>query len=274
MKISTEKFQVPKESNNILDLSKNNQAPLNHCMYCKSKDNLTDEHIVPFGFVNKGKGNISLKQSSCRDCATITSKFERDVLRGDFLGLRSILDFKSRKGKIPRELPLTVVRNGKEEEVVLPVEEHPIMLTFPIFDIPSELAGSEKTSIILKRQQPVFNFGKPIGEVLKDLDAEDLKIKQTYSTSFPRFIAKIAWGVAIAHGFETRLNDELCYAFMHDDNNLGRWVGTYTDSLEIVDGVLHGVRVREDAKIGYLVADVKLVADSETPVYGVLLGEL
>ena len=94
------------------------------------------------------------------------------------------------------------------------------------------------------------------------------------STDFPRFIAKIAWGTAVALGFEHHLNKELCYAFMHEVSQLGRWVGTYTDHLEKTSGVLHGVRLREDPLIGYLVADVKLIADSSTPIYGVLLAKL
>jgi len=48
------------------------------CIYCGSSDDLTDEHVVPYGL----GGKMILPKSSCRRCAMITGQFEGKVLRG------------------------------------------------------------------------------------------------------------------------------------------------------------------------------------------------
>ena len=34
-----------------------------------------------------------------------------------------------------------VIRNGTEEEISIPITEHPIMLSFPVFSVPSRISG-------------------------------------------------------------------------------------------------------------------------------------
>lgn len=49
------------------------------CIYCRAKDvDLTDEHILPY-FIG---GTHIIKDASCKRCAKITSKFERDIAKG------------------------------------------------------------------------------------------------------------------------------------------------------------------------------------------------
>ena len=49
------------------------------CIYCrKAGIRLTDEHIVPLSI----GGQHVIKEASCHNCAKVTSKFERDVIRG------------------------------------------------------------------------------------------------------------------------------------------------------------------------------------------------
>ena len=54
------------------DFSKRQYQAVNECIYCGSKSNLTDEHIIPYSL----KGWVVLPKSSCTDCARITSMIE------------------------------------------------------------------------------------------------------------------------------------------------------------------------------------------------------
>lgn len=246
--------------------------PFGECMYCGSKENLSREHIVPYGL--NGPGVIP--KSSCGSCSEITSKFERHVLRGPLWGLRAYLRFSSRrKQKLPKNLPFILKSKGTEFEVSLPIDEHPIMLTFPVFGVPT-LAGGKKVIGINIKGSAMYNFGAPVKEVLDKYNADDFRVTETSQpVSFARLLAKIAWGVAVINGQHAKLDSGLLDAFLYNPNDIGQWVGTYTDPLvKVESNLLHEIRIREDNEIGFLMADVKLFSNSETPRYGVILGRL
>ena len=253
---------------NFTDLNKQ-FSPLNICMYCGSKENLTKEHIVPFGLGGPG----AIPSSSCKICAKKTSKFERHVLRGPMWGLRAHLGIKSRRPKdMPKTLPIILIKNDGESEVDLPIEEHPVFLHFPIFAPPSKLTNEHVEGIKIKGIN-TYGFGAAIPDVLKKYNARDIRsTEQSKPVSFARLIAKIAWCVAVAEGYMHKLDPQLSDAIINNPNNIGKFVGTYTDPLVSTQGMLHEIRLREDGK--YLFADVQLFCATQTPRYGVILGEL
>jgi hypothetical protein len=63
--------------------------PLGSCINCGETDptQLTDEHIVPLALLPKG-GDWFLPKSSCKACADITKRFERQVCGEMFGALR------------------------------------------------------------------------------------------------------------------------------------------------------------------------------------------
>ena len=79
------------------------------CIYCGAESELTTEHIIPFGL----GGKSILHGASCKKCAAITSKFERDVLKGTYNDFRISWDFPSRKKK---ERPKTLILNVEPNE--------------------------------------------------------------------------------------------------------------------------------------------------------------
>lgn len=257
-------------SNGLKDL-RSEFKPLNRCMYCGKVSDLRREHIVPYGLGGPG----TVPRGSCGKCAIITSRFERDVLRGPFWGLRAYLRLSTRRpASQPKHLPLIVVRGGKEHEESVPVVEHPIMLSFPLFAVPSLLTGKHIQGISI-RGVATFNFGKSLVDVKRSLGADDLRFTESSRpVSFARMLAKIAWATAIAHGHGDDLDPGLCNAILHTPDDIGRWVGTYTDPLEATPGLLHEIRLRQDHEKQMLIADVKLFANSRTPRYGVILGRL
>ena len=255
----------------FIDLS-NQLAALGECMYCGATSKLTREHIVPYGLGGPG----AMPKSTCPECADITSKFEREVLRGPLRGLRAYMRLSSRrKNQMPMSMPFILIRNGKEEEVSLPISQHPVMITFPAFAVPSKLTGKHVSGVTV-RGAFLFNFGKPLDEVLREHDAEHYRVTETSRPlAFARLLAKIAWGIAIASGYHKQLDPELRDSFLYSPDTIGQWVGTYSDPLKGPEkNMLHEIRIHEDYKSGFLIGDIRLFSLFQTPQYGVILGKL
>lgn len=236
-------------------------------MYCGDTNNLSKEHIVPYGLGGPGV----IPASSCSNCAQITSKFEMDVLRSSIWGLRSHLKLSTRRrNKMPKELPLILVRDKGEEEVNIPIEEHPVLLSFPLFSPPSMLTGNHIEGIHI-RGANLYGFGAAIEKVLKEYNAKGVKtVDESKPVSFARMIAKIAWGIAVAEGLINQLDERLGEAIINKPSDIGRWVGTYTDPPDSNHKLLHEIKLRKDEK--FLYGDVQLFAATKTPRYGVILG--
>ncbi|MBK7171224.1 MAG: hypothetical protein IPH83_18995 [Gammaproteobacteria bacterium] len=247
--------------------------PLGYCIYCGSVDALTDEHIVPFGLGGPGV----LPASSCRTCATETGRFEQDVLRGPFWALRAHLGLKSRRpNDSPTEQTLVVVRGGQEEAVSLSLNEHPLCLNFLQFAMPGRLSGRSVKGITILGHF-LYNFGRPMADVMKDAGADDLKFSQAWKPiSFARMIAKIGWSMACAerHHLKLKPNDTVARIIVDEPDQIGDWVGSFTGDLEAVSGTLHEIRIREDRDRNFMLAEVQLFSYTNTPRYGVILGSL
>ncbi len=61
---------------------------------------------------------------------------------------------------------------------------------------------------------------------------------------------------------------------LNDESRIGIWVGCYSSDVDRVPGTLHAVKTVGDEKLGLLLAIVKLLSFSQTPVYVAVLGKL
>jgi hypothetical protein len=250
-------------------------AAVGKCIYCGATERLENEHIVPYAL----NGSTILPRSTCRSCAKITGQFEQSVLRGPMRAVRVLRQFKSRTkhADAPRTAALSILRGGNEESVDLPLEEYPILLHFPLFAPPGYLTPSEYSSGIRLTGVATILFGPPPEEVARRLGATKLNLSQGYyPAAFGRMIAKIAYSYAFAEGATQGLRQvsPMLPALLGKSDDIGRWVGTLPKQLETHPGLLHRLALREDRENGLLVAEVQLFADSSTPSYGVVLGEL
>lgn len=244
-----------------------------HCIYCGSNSELTDEHIVPYGL----GGSAVLPKSSCRNCAKITGRIEQFVLRGEMWAVRAALGLSTRSRKeSPKELPIKLIRQGVTEEVMLPIERHPVILSFPIF-VPPGIVTGENPKGITFRYMAMMGFGKPLKDVLRDEGADDAQFTHTYKIpEFAKMLAKMGWSMAAAEGLLDRIDpaETVLEAFMNENSSIGYWVGTYQGQLKREAGTLHSIRFEEKKEQGLLVAVIKLFSFSQTPEYGVVLGRI
>ena len=150
--------------------------PVKHCIYCGATDNLQKEHILPFRL----SGTAVLPDSTCSKCASITDRQEGLVLRGPMRAVRVYRDLKSRsrhKGA-PKEYSRTIMRGSVQETVMLPLDEYPIWLHFPIFPPPAFLNPSGYTNGIRIKGTATVSFGPKPAEVSRNLGATSISLTQ------------------------------------------------------------------------------------------------
>src|ERR1700730_14605404 len=112
--------------------------PPNCCAYCAATDNLSTEHIIPYGLGS----DLVLPKSSCEACRKATSKVEDFVLRRYLCPLRSYLSLPSRKPlQRPDGYKLTLKRDGRSWARKVKISDHPGNIRFVMFDPPGRVLG-------------------------------------------------------------------------------------------------------------------------------------
>lgn len=247
------------------------------CIYCGSADNLSDEHIIPYGL----GGNLELPKSSCSRCAKITSKFELAVLRGSMHPARIYRKIQSRKNheNAPSKYAVTIEESGTTKSIEVPLEDYPILVTFPLFEVPGYLLGNQEPKGINLTGCATISFGcKPEDTLLKH-NGSRIVVRPVNDTpvDFARMIAKIAFSMAVAIDAFEGANYSKSFvlpAILGEKDDIGQWVGTITEPIISSKYYLHRVLVHRDIEKGLLIGDVQIFSDSQTPRYGVILGQL
>ena len=261
----------------VPELEHHDYQPIGRCIYCGSTEDLTDEHIVPYGL----GGNLILPKSSCKVCAGITSKFELSVQRGSMQPARVYRDIQSRKQHetAPEIYSLIVEKDNKSESISVPLDEYPILVTFPIFSVPGYLLNEKETKGIKLQGNVSISFGMKPGDVIKKYGATRLVVEPAGDkpTDFARMIAKIAFSMGVATGAFGDIDYAKSFvlpAILGERDNIGHFVGTITEPIVSPKYHLHRVLIHPDEEKGLLIGDVQIFSDSETPRYGVILSEL
>jgi hypothetical protein len=164
-----------------------------------------------------------------------------------------------------------------EQSIELPINEFPILLHFPIFEPPAYLNPNAYEKGILMSGVVTVSFGPRPEEVARTLGATSISITQNQEpVAFARMIAKIAYSWAAAEGKLRLLRSvsPVVPAILGKRDDIGRWVGTVTDPIEKHVGLLHRILIHEDQDRHLLIGEVHLFSDSETPKYGVILGQI
>lgn len=254
------------------------------CIYCMclpgSDADLTDEHIVPFGL----GGRLVLRKSSCRTCATLTSRDERFLLRSMLAEARSQLDLPTRR---PAARPSTFKMGVFEaqEDGGLPKdmgtagfawrevgpENRPTVVMLPGFSPPGVLWGRPPTDQFQVTRLNTYVDGAARKPAL-DAGTEAAVFQQLSPDVLCRVLAKIAHGAAVAElglsGFLPLLPDLVLGRSTH----LSHFVGSPISRSRQAAKARYEITL--NLRQGYIVATVRLFADLRLPAYEVVVGTL
>lgn len=202
-------------------------TPVGECIYCGSREGLTDEHIIPLAL----NGNMVLPKSSCQDCNRMTSRFERRVLRGLMLDARLAADFKSRRRKDrPEDIRVRLVEpEGHIRETDVPRLEAPGLLMLPTFAKPAFLTREHPVDGIKIEGYQLMNVGSQ--QDLTEFARRNAAIGvQAHSVpdieALGQMLAKIAYSFAVAVTGVIGRDSSPLPDLMRDPSNNGRWIGS------------------------------------------------
>ncbi len=256
-----------------MDLAQQKYSPTNVCIYCGTIDDLRDEHIISSGL----GGKAILPKSTCGKCSIVTGRIERFVLRGSMRSVRVFLKLRSRRpNDVPTEYPIRIIRGNRAETIGLPLEEYPILLPMPIFDIPSFLSGDEETKGIKIIGVDTISFGPRPEEVGKKIKAKIIEVtpEKDFPNEFARMLAKIIYVYATAElGLSKTKEAFVLPAILGQKDDIGRWVGTIRRETEPKKNLLHRLKLIQEKEKQLLLGEVQLFADSLGPTYGIVIGK-
>jgi hypothetical protein len=243
------------------------------CIYCGTTNPpLTDEHVIPYGF----NGDVKLLEASCQECAKITSRFERIILRDSLFVLRAALGSKTRNKKerdVPR--PMVIVKDGVKQTIKAHWKDHWKVILLPVFKPPAFLDGRAYSGGIETTHVEVITIPETPGETLKKHDADDVINSMPnplrVATAYAKLLAKIGYGLAVQKLEMDAIEEaHLVRGILGQSNDLGRWVGC--DEQKIVSSTKYQhCATRLNITNGLITVRVKLFDGTE---YIVVVGRL
>ncbi|OFY37450.1 MAG: hypothetical protein A2Z69_03385 [Bacteroidetes bacterium RBG_13_44_24] len=244
--------------------------PLNECIYCRSKTNLSDEHILPLAL----HGRWILPKASCKKCADITSSFELDVCRNIFGETRAYLKFPTRR-KHPADFSMTIEKKGTKEALDVPIMEYGGRITFFFFTPPAYLLGrKDKTGINICGSQLYRIGGIEEKQLVDKYNAKAIEFHmKTKPTNFARMLAKIAYGFAVSKYGLNNFRPLILPAILGEKDDIGMWVGCEAQEQENFpkEDFVVNLSVKEDI----IYSRIKFFGKFEqVPTYLVVVGEI
>jgi len=227
--------------------------PLNRCAYCPSTENLSAEHIIPFGL----GGNLVLPMASCEVHRKATCKVEDFVLRKYLCALRSHLSLPSRKPHLrPDRYPLVLRKGTHSWKKKVRLSEHPGVVRFVMFEPPGKVEGrppEQKTFSV--RFLTAFIF-PDMADRLARLGADAAEDRVVMGAmSLARMLAKIAHAFAVAElGVDAFEKTYVTHLVLNDAPDWNYWVGGYDRGRQVEARELHELRfLRRDQDLSVIV---------------------
>ena len=245
------------------------------CIYCGSTEDLSEEHIVPYGL----GAEWVLEKASCRKHRDITSKFEMEILRKLWGPVRAAMNIQSRRGHEGKSYPVNIIQqNGETATVHLDAAKFGAPMHYLMLPCPRYLSGEISDEDL--------SFHGRVTHILPDPERFRNEMRRAFNpkrvditisfrpVAFAQLLAKIAYGFAIGHyGIE---GIETCYLLNAIDTGagIGRWVGCLDhgstsagkELIEIEGGFIN-TQCRD------IVVQIRLYGSLRSPTYIVVVGE-
>ena len=248
-----------------------NARDVGECIYCGFVgDSLEKEHAVPYGL----NGPWTLLRASCRQCATVTSRFERDTLRDLWAAIRPVLEMQTRRSRKsrPGTFPLVLESNGAQRTVHVSPNKFPLYLPSPLLPPPGVLTGIPPAPEISAELNFIHIAGPSFEEVARHYDVDFVGARLTFSPyEFARTLAKIAFSAAVyALGIAPFTHTPIRRVILGADPCIGRWVGSWTGEPMTEAKGLHAMQIRASGTEIHVF--LRLFAQFNAPEYQVVLG--
>lgn len=257
--------------------------PVGRCIYCGTKQNLTREHIVPFGL----GGERTLPEASCVPCSKVTGGVELRCLRDMFSPIRAKLGMRSRHKKVrQKKLALEVHFEGRYATHNLPIDDYPTIVGLFSFDLPRLLSGKLPQIDGSRLAAPgLYGLNIDVQSYIEKYaskhGAKGVSFGKINPGLFSRMLAKVAHAYAVAEygldGFTPLLLDLILKGSDDASDLVGGELETPRSAIrpqETID--LHAIMLDEREIRGklYLMATIQLFACLGAPTYYVVVGEL
>lgn len=239
------------------------------CIYCYAVDRrLSDEHIVPFSF----GGQHVIQKASCQECADITSRFEKDVMRELWGDARNAVNAPSRrKNKRP-----THINVGYPNSIRITYNDYPPAFVFYKMTPPGILRGIEPD--LDTSYQWTFSVicdEKRLNEFSTKYQLAHTAKFRNVPHSFGRMIAKIGYGHILIVLDIADFNPLILDIITGKNKNISYLVGDFGEEIDPKKGIgyelstiLHGT-----VEGLWIIAKIRLLANCHTPTYLVVVGQ-
>lgn len=245
--------------------------PYLFCIYCGAIDDLTDEHVVPYGL----SGEHILKKASCKNCASVTTKFERDVLRNMVAVVRAKLNLKTRRKKErPTAFNLGIGRGEERRNICVPVDQHPGVFAMPVY-APAKRLNKLPGPMLPPVTDVMLGYDRDLlTDYAEGQVSVDIAVPNTHDlASLPRMIAKIGYCFAIS--CIPAEHWEVLYpisAILGTSNDVHDIVGASLDPIDGTDDGLHQMIMEQTGDD--MTVFLRLFPALGTPWYHVVVGRL
>ncbi len=244
------------------------------CIYCGVKGvELTDEHIVPYSL----GGSHVLRNASCLRCADITKKFEQRVARDLWGDARTSFNAPTRRKRERKSIIVVPDPHDRTKSLTVPASEYPAGLVFYKMSKAGLLQGLHETvdlsgawqMVVIDDDERRRNFVKkhPGKLVIKFRHVPD---------AFGRLLAKVGYGQLLT-ALDPGDFRPICLPYITGEkSNLSYVVGGTLDDQkpEPQNGYSLSTVVFGSSSRLMLVALVRLYANTHSPVYHVVVGDV
>lgn len=245
------------------------------CIYCGATNvPLKDEHIVPLSL----GGTHVIRDASCAKCEDITKRFEQKVARDLWGDARTSFNAPTRRKKERRTHIEMQTAEDPNRQLLVPAGEYPAGFVFYKMDRAGILRGMSEDKDLSKYWQViVLDDDKRRKAFIEKYPAHKPVLKFRHvPDAFGRLLAKIGYGQTL-----TLLDPgdfrPLCLPYITGEKRNVSYVvgGTLADQLPEPDnGYRLSTLVIGDLSKMFVVAEVRLYANTHAPAYHVVAGDV
>lgn len=247
--------------------------PKDACIYCGKRVLLTDEHVVPLAI----GGQHILRKASCVMCADITKKFEQDVMRGLWGQARASYNAPTRRKKERAKSFILKDPKGAAEDLTVLAQHYPAPMIFYYMPVAGILAGTDR--LVDRSREWVLKAIVDDARVREFEKKHPGRLTSSFKhvpQSFGRMLAKIGH-CQVMTALDFGDFAPICLPYiLGKKSNVSYVVGsgpTNAPPQRELGYSLRTVQVLTHDRM-LLVAEVRLLANNDTPTYHVVVGEV